>query len=283
MSEIQESRIRENPSLKKFGNYCIQECRNAADATVYVENLAAIAELYVKGYSLDYRALFSPASRRLPLPTYPFARERYWIDTAGSEPPQAIAPTITSQPLLQTNTNSSKLKHDDMVTQTVSDTRWLFSREQFPVTNGNGSQIVLMEAEEKIELFLRQETALHLHRPMEGIATNMSYFDLGLSSLAITTLVHKVNGLLSESLNPSALFEYRDIQSLAAYLAATYPAKIEALTAIRTKDSAPAPSPSSYEEVEVAASTAESTDEPIPEEVWWQEVSLDEGYEKVTF
>jgi polyketide synthase PksM len=322
-SEIQDSRIRENVSLKKFGNYCIRECKNETDAASYLENLAAVAELYVKGYSLDYRALVASDSRRIPLPTYPFAREHYWVDTDNAGRTQSTAATTKPQPLLRTNTSTlSSPAHiststaqqrdlsfqiDDAATETAMEPKWLFSMEQSPVANGDGAQIVPMAAEEKIELFLRQETALQLHKPIEKIPTNMSHFDLGLSSLAMATLVHKVNRLLNESLNPSALFEHRDIQSLAAYLAATYPSKIDALIAIRqkvgqahsgkqrkvrpanltllpgTKDFSTCPGPLLPEQTEVTASEAESNGVRVSEEVWCQEVSPDGGYEKVTF
>ncbi len=48
--------------------------------TVYGEKLAALAALYAKNYDLDVVALHhGEAQRRISLPTYPFARERYWI------------------------------------------------------------------------------------------------------------------------------------------------------------------------------------------------------------
>ncbi|HKD15247.1 MAG TPA: SDR family NAD(P)-dependent oxidoreductase [Candidatus Angelobacter sp.] len=297
-SEIQESRIRENISLKKFGNYCIRECKNASDAVGYLENLAAIAELYVKGYSLDFRGLFPPDSRRIPLPTYPFAREHYWVDTNGIAKAQSTATAAV---------HASLHTKDDATTEAVMEPAWLFSAEQLPAAKGNATQTVPMAAEEKIELFLKQETALQLHKPIKKIPTNVSYFDLGLPSLAITTLVHKVNSLLNESLSPSALFEHRDIQSLASYLAATYPSKIDALTVIRqevgqthsgrprdarppnltplpgTKDFSACPGPSSNEQTTVTASEAESNGVRVSEDVWWQEVPRNDGYEKVTF
>jgi len=300
-AEIQESRIRENISLKKFGNYCIQECRNATDAASYLENLAAIAELYVKGYSLDYRALFSQDSRRIPLPTYPFARESYWVDTSGAVRTQATPVVTIPRPLSHPNTSNQ----DDIATEAVEQ-KWLFSIEQQP-TNGHSPHVVSMAAEEKIELFLKQETALQLHRPIEEISTNMSYFDLGLSSLAITTLVHKINKLLNESLSPTTLFEQKDIRSLAAYLAATYPVKLDALTVIkqesgqthseeqqkihpanhallpRTEDSSVYLEPSLHEQTDESAPRAEGNGMRVSEEVWWQEMSHNNGYEKVTF
>jgi acyl transferase domain-containing protein/tryptophanase/SAM-dependent methyltransferase len=295
-SEIQEKKIRENISLKKFGNYCIRECRSATDAASYLENLAAIAELHVKGYSLDFRGLFPAESRRIPLPTYPFSREHYWIATSAATKKQFQA----AAPALQPSPGNA----DDATTEAVAELRWQFSLEQIPAANDDGIKIVPMSAGEKIELFLKQETALQLHKSIKEIPTNISYFDLGLSSLAITSLVQKLNTLLNENVPPSALFEQRDIQSLAEYLAATYPSKIDALTVARqeialthsekqqklrpamptAKDSSTSPGASLHEQTDVTASEAESNGAGVSEEVWWREVPLNNnGYEKVTF
>jgi polyketide synthase PksN len=82
-SQIQEGKTAENVSLTRFGNQCIQECRNSPGEAAYLEHLATIADLYVQGYSLDFPALFSRDSKRIALPTYPFADERYWIGSNG--------------------------------------------------------------------------------------------------------------------------------------------------------------------------------------------------------
>jgi polyketide synthase PksN len=291
-SEIQDNRIRENISLKKFGNYCIRECRTAIDAAGYLENLTAIAELYVKGYSLDFRALFPAESRRIPLPTYPFSREHYWVATNGGAKMQSKA----TAPVLHHSAGNK----DDAKSEAVAELRWQFSLEQIPAANNDGIKIVPMSAGEKIELFLKQETALQLHKSIKEISTNVSYFDLGLSSLEMTSLVQKLNTLLNENVSPSALFEQKDIQSLAEYLAAIYPSKIDALTVIRQEivlthsekqqkmcppaanDSSVSPGASLHEQTDITASETETNG--VSEEVWWQEVPLNNnGYEKVTF
>jgi polyketide synthase PksN len=84
ISEVQEGKAREQAALKKFGNYCIQQCKNGTNAESYLEQLTTIADLYVQGYSLDFHALFSSSSKRMPLPTYPFAKEHYWIDSSSA-------------------------------------------------------------------------------------------------------------------------------------------------------------------------------------------------------
>jgi polyketide synthase PksN len=281
-AEIRGGRVREQAALKKFGNYCIQECQKTTDATGYLENLAAIAELYVQGYSLDLPALFPRGSRRMPLPTYPFAGERYWAvgERAAVAPRAGLAVEASAAP-----------------PQPQVEAVWLFSREPQNGSNGtNGS----MGAAEKIELFLRQETALHLQKPIEDIPTNLSYFDLGLPSLAMVHLIKNMNSLLDEELSPGALFEYTDIQSLAAYLAQTYPARIDALTVVRRAAgpsdfaappdvhpaklmiSAKAATPA-RQQVPATPTAAEVDRELMLAQVLWQGTSPDDGYEKVTF
>jgi non-ribosomal peptide synthase protein (TIGR01720 family) len=52
--------------------------------------LSAAAGLWLAGLELDWQALHSGRRpRRVPLPTYPFERSRYWIDPAADEPADA--------------------------------------------------------------------------------------------------------------------------------------------------------------------------------------------------
>ena len=86
VSEISETDQRKQPSLRRYGNQCIQNCQYADDASEYLENLYTVAELYAQGYELEFGQLFlNEQLSRISLPTYPFARERYWVPTACDE------------------------------------------------------------------------------------------------------------------------------------------------------------------------------------------------------
>ncbi len=106
-SEIQEGKVREQTFLKNCGNQCIQECRNGANGVQYLEHLATIADLYIQGYSLEFHELFSRNSKKTSLPTYPFARERYWISDNQGKGVITTAGAIVSviHPLLHDNTS----------------------------------------------------------------------------------------------------------------------------------------------------------------------------------
>src|SRR5579859_8010622 len=81
-------------------------------------NLAKIAQVWVRGVHVDWRLLYgveegvaSALPRRVSLPTYPFARERYWLPTPASSTTifgasrQATTPA-TLHPLVQRNTST---------------------------------------------------------------------------------------------------------------------------------------------------------------------------------
>jgi acyl transferase domain-containing protein/enoyl-CoA hydratase/carnithine racemase/acyl carrier protein len=69
--------------------------------------LAKLADLWVKGLELDWRRLSDgQVPQRISLPTYPFAKERYWIDVAaiGRAAAQPVAAAVL-HPLLHSNTS----------------------------------------------------------------------------------------------------------------------------------------------------------------------------------
>ncbi len=231
-AELPESRIRENVSLKKFGNYCIQECRNATDAAGYLENLAAIAELYVQGYSLDYRSLFSPDSRRIPLPTYPFAKEHYWIDTTGpaktqAKPraqtmprsmPQSAPAAAPAQPPFRAKTpNLSPPGNRSIFTSQAT-----FTQE--PEAPLNDTEKQLMEIWSEV---------LKIER--EKIGVNANLFELGGQSLLATQLMAKIRDRMGVDLPLTALFENTSVAQVAELIAKAKKSDVPAIRPVDRK------------------------------------------------
>ena len=65
--------------------------------------LSQLLELWVNGLDLDWHRLYGEVKpRRIELPVYPFARERYWIDSPA---PASVVPTAVLHPLLHSNTS----------------------------------------------------------------------------------------------------------------------------------------------------------------------------------
>jgi acyl carrier protein len=96
VASLAETGWREQVALKGYGNQCIDVCLASADPVQYLESLDAVAELYLQGYNLQFERLYDGDYCRLALPTYPFARERYWPDEPTTTAPVAAVPQTAS-------------------------------------------------------------------------------------------------------------------------------------------------------------------------------------------
>ncbi|WP_438018420.1 SDR family NAD(P)-dependent oxidoreductase [Sorangium sp. So ce315] len=65
-----------------------------------------LLELWVKGLNVDWAVLHDGRRpRRVRLPTYPFAKERHWIESPASAEPVGAVKAVVIHPLLQRNTS----------------------------------------------------------------------------------------------------------------------------------------------------------------------------------
>ncbi|WP_256081504.1 type I polyketide synthase [Massilia sp. YIM B04103] len=82
------------------GRLIVSSCRHARDtadddSTV----LQALGSLWTAGAAVDWPAFYgAERRRRVPLPTYPFERQRYWIESSAAAPALPAA-TAVQQPL----------------------------------------------------------------------------------------------------------------------------------------------------------------------------------------
>ncbi|HEX8611501.1 MAG TPA: SDR family NAD(P)-dependent oxidoreductase [Telluria sp.] len=83
------------------------EMRTVIESWITRKNLPKVADLWVKGFELDWSKLHTGATpRRMTLPTYPFAKERCWVDGSGSRKNAALGSAVTVlHPLLHRNTS----------------------------------------------------------------------------------------------------------------------------------------------------------------------------------
>ncbi|HEU4888666.1 MAG TPA: beta-ketoacyl synthase N-terminal-like domain-containing protein, partial [Thermoanaerobaculia bacterium] len=80
------------------------DLQQTLDKWIANRKLAKLLDLWVKGLELDWTKLYGAARpRRMSLPVYPFARERYWVDTAAGD--RVAAATAVIHPLLHSNTS----------------------------------------------------------------------------------------------------------------------------------------------------------------------------------
>ncbi|MEU0841673.1 SDR family NAD(P)-dependent oxidoreductase [Streptomyces sp. NPDC005962] len=89
---------------KSHGDECLRRCSDPmgahADADAYRADLTTLARHFTLGVALEYGALFAPGtSLRVPLPTYPFARESHWAGEPPLSPPRVTRPAGVRVPV----------------------------------------------------------------------------------------------------------------------------------------------------------------------------------------
>ncbi|WP_437581910.1 type I polyketide synthase [Sorangium sp. So ce887] len=115
--------------LSALGSVALQSDRPAAEDAAFVPALraerpdddafaAALGALHTRGLPLDWRAFFAPlAPRRVPLPTYAFQRDRFWLEAASAQPtePRAAEETALWQAIDRGDVDalSAELRVDD--------------------------------------------------------------------------------------------------------------------------------------------------------------------------
>jgi len=81
---------RNNPVGKMYSSD--PELRKAVDSWLAAERYVTLLSVWVEGVIVDWSRLYGAGdSRRIPLPTYPFARDRYWVPKPAESLTQTAA------------------------------------------------------------------------------------------------------------------------------------------------------------------------------------------------
>jgi len=184
-----------------------------------------IALLWVNGVHIPWEAVWQGwVVPPVALPGYPFARERYWIEVEEREGDRIFAavasriPTAAAPDLRAEEGAVSPIWH---IYLPISDSPLL-------------ADALALNGTEKIQLFIKQEVAKQLQKPVDDIAMDRDFITLGMNSIGIAELIHGIDRLLNSHLSPSVVFQHPEINSLSEYLTRTYPERIGALVVTKT-------------------------------------------------
>jgi len=187
-----------------------------------------IGMLWVNGASIPWAGVWRGTGvAKAGLPGYPFARERYWIDVevGGGDQAPAVA-RIRVPEASGTQAETGPIEAADAVQGPV-ERAWHFYVPADPAHRPAGALVLSPIA--KIELFLRQETALRMGVAIDQVAIDQDFIQLGLDSMSIAELIIRTDALLETNLSPSVLFKNPEIGSLAMYLGEVHAAQLDAI------------------------------------------------------
>lgn len=159
--------------------------------------LEGIAQMWVSGVGFDWDALHEGTRRRVPLPTYPFERQRHYLEPgrpAGFEVPTTTASTDLASP-----NGTMSLTEATMTTTATPGT--------------------LDEAEASVDTV--EETIAKIWEELLGVrdvGPDESFFELGGTSLAAARMFALITERLGRRLPLSTLVTASTISSLAALI-----------------------------------------------------------------
>ena len=200
--------------------------------TEWATVLFALGSLWQNGLSIDWEAFYSNEDRRrIPLPTYPFARQRFWVD------PAAVAPVAPA----------SQAVSSPVVTAPITEPLLVDDPYAAPASAGSRKDRI---ASRLIELLA----------PVSGlepsqISSSATFMDQGLDSLSLTQLAFAIRKEFSIKVSFSQLMnQLPNVDMLAAHLHTTLPLDI-----VETTQLLPAPLPPVSSPVSEISPSVDST------------------------
>jgi amino acid adenylation domain-containing protein len=166
----------------------------AEDKAEWTALLQAIGQLWLSGVSIDWHSFSGNEKRsRLPLPTYPFERQRYWID-----PPPAIADIDATNPVKAT-----------------------FIKNSTPI------QTTIMTDSRKQRLIPILKEVLETTSGLElaSVSEDITFLEMGLDSLSLTQVAIALKKKFKVKIAFRNLLEdYPNLATLAEFFDQTLPA-----------------------------------------------------------
>ncbi|WP_424888923.1 SDR family NAD(P)-dependent oxidoreductase [Streptomyces sp. XH2] len=164
-----------------------------------------LAALWAGGVDLDWRALHDPAARRISLPTYPFARDRFWIGdlepAGGNHPERAGGGTTAAEP-------------PEPCPRTSPDTTAPPAGRRASGDRPSPGTSVARVVREKIAAALALDE--------DALDGKLAFADYGVDSILAVRIVHELNEALSLTLPTSVLFDHASADRLTAHLLAAH-------------------------------------------------------------
>lgn len=184
------------------------------DRWVRKGKLDKLAALWVDGVELDWRRTHRAASpRRISLPTYPFARDRFWI--GDLEPVRETAPgaaPATAAPQPEKAAPQSEKAGPHVTPDAASD----------PAHDFTSDAALDVTREERVARTVRATIADVLVMPPDEVDGGLAFADYGLDSILAVRLVHLLNETLRLDLSTGIVFDHSSADRLVAHLLAEY-------------------------------------------------------------
>ncbi|PEW08370.1 SDR family NAD(P)-dependent oxidoreductase, partial [Bacillus cereus] len=199
----------ENNTLAVFN--ADEDLQRAIDSWINKRKYGKLLDFWVKGLAFNWERLYTEVKpKKISLPTYPFARERYWIPKVEK---------MTDFPVFTKNGGGrEQVVKENELTTTLSISQDNVSRQQSRMNIQN-------ELKNNTVNYFKKLLSSISNIPVGQIESDVPLETYGIDSIMIKQLageLEKTFGFIS----PTIFFEYQDINALARYLVKQYQEKL---------------------------------------------------------
>lgn len=183
-----------------------------------------IARLWCDGVIPEWSGVGTgEPGRRIPLPTYPFAHQRYWVRERQAGP-GVSARASAALPAVQAGPGAGF-----PVARPLE--RYQFS--SYADIHALAGQLANLSVEYKARLYVGQLLADRLGLAIDEIDHWMQLMDTGLTSLDMAAMTQAIKQDIDPAFSPTVFFECTTVESLCTMLATRYAAAFEKVAVAR--------------------------------------------------
>ncbi len=211
------------PALSEAISRLLHECNQAstvvssaidknADRKIMLE---ALGSIYAQGNKVNWNGLYPDENQCTQLPTYPWQRERLWLEWLHKEGGGlSVEGGDITRDQAPNEDHSSKLAGELQLSMQPAKERPEFLRRLEEASPTKRQDILRTHVRDQVVNVLGLDPSFPI-RPQQGL------FDVGLNSLAAVELMNHLQTSLGQPLSSTLVFDYPTIESLSGYLAST--------------------------------------------------------------
>ena len=191
------------------------EFHEIVDKCIENKRFAKILNFWVKGLHIDWNKLYADQKpNRISLPTYPFAKERNWIEVNTGKA-DALPLALTQKPIYI----------DSGLETPISDWEISFVSDENTLASPGSLEKRLEKATQLMKVLLAEE----LHIAAEEIQENVGYFSMGITSANLSMLHNKLQDYIDKDINIVELFNFPNVKQFSDYVASKYGGNLDRL------------------------------------------------------
>ncbi|ARV59086.1 type I polyketide synthase [Nostocales cyanobacterium HT-58-2] len=212
------------PILLGMGRQCLPSDYGTWLPTLHPEQsdwqglLQALGQLYVRGVAVDWAAFHRDyAHRQVDVPTYPWQRERYWIEVAQTQPLRESETQAENRDFVATF-EELQAKHASYKPLPQQPEK----KDKEKTSLNLVEQLKASEKEQRKELLIT-----HIQSLLSGVlgdkqertfSLSQGFFDLGMDSMTSIELRNRLQNSIGVSLSSTLFYKYPTVEALVGYL-----------------------------------------------------------------